>query len=164
MPDAWKQGGTGQRSTDREMPPFLPDRLEPGTQNAHSLAGLGAGIRFIHEKTVKAVREKERQLARYFAERVSENKKIRLFGDFESTERGPIIALSLQGFASDEVSNALAQQYGMATRPGLHCAPLLHKALGTEETGLVRFSFSYFNELEEVDSAVLALEEISLIL
>jgi selenocysteine lyase/cysteine desulfurase len=155
--EPWKLGGTGQRSLERDAPDRLPDRLEPGTQNAHSLAGLWAGVQFIEDITVEHIRKKEAALTERFVERVLDNKKIRLYGDYLSHEKGPIVSLSVKGYTSDEVSDILAQRHGIATRPGLHCAPLLHQALGTEKTGLVRFSFSYFNEADEIDRAAKAL-------
>ena len=86
---------------------------------------------------------------------------IRLYGDFETDNRCPIVALNIGDYDSSEVSDELFLTYGIATRPGAHCAPLMHEALGTVEQGAVRFSFSHYNTEEEIDTAVAALRELA---
>ena len=86
---------------------------------------------------------------------------VTIYGDF-SVPRAAIVALNIRDYESGAVSDALWQDYEIATRPGAHCAPRIHKALGTEEQGAVRFSFSWFNTEEEVDKAVQAVRELSL--
>lgn len=153
----FKLGGTGQRSRDRFQPAELPERMEAGTQNIHSLSGLLAGVQFVGETGLDAIAEKETALMNHFVNGISENPKISLYGDFVQPTRGAIVSLSVEGYGSAEVSDILSVKYGIATRPGLHCAPLIHEALGTADTGLVRFSFSYFNTPEDADAAVSAL-------
>ena len=85
---------------------------------------------------------------------------VKIYGDFDAP-RTAIVCLNIGDCGSGQVSDVLAVDYGIATRPGAHCAPLMHKALGTVSQGAVRFSFSYFNTLEEVDQAVKAVEEIA---
>ena len=75
--------------------------------------------------------------------------------------RCPIVALNVRDYDSSEVSDALSSQYGIATRPGAHCAPRMHQALGTVEQGAVRFSFSHYNTEEEIETAVSALRELA---
>lgn len=157
----FKVGGTGQLAAAREQPSELPDRLEAGTHNVHSLSGLTEGIRFINELTLSEISQKEADFTKRFVEGVSDNRKIKLYGDFGQTARGAIVSLSVEGYGSAEVSEILSEEYGIATRPGLHCAPLMHQALGTEKTGLTRFSFSYFNAPEEIDAAIKALHTLS---
>ena len=84
-----------------------------------------------------------------------------MYGDFTEKERCPIVSLNLMNYNSSEVSDALAVYYDIFTRSGAHCAPLMHKALGTEEQGAVRFSFSYFNTEEEIDQTILAMKELA---
>ena len=86
---------------------------------------------------------------RRFLAGVSDVPGITLYGDFGPAERCPIVALNLWDWDSALVSDALFERFGIATRPGAHCAPLMHKALGTEEQGAVRFSFGYYNTEEE---------------
>ncbi|MCL2874617.1 MAG: aminotransferase class V-fold PLP-dependent enzyme [Defluviitaleaceae bacterium] len=149
-----KVGGAGHHSSDKEHPQPMPDRLEAGIQNCHSLAGLFAGIKFIKHMTVEKIAKKESDLAKRFVDGVSGYKNIKLYGDFFQQGRGAVVSLLVEGYGSAEITETLAAQYNIATRSGMHCAPLLHKALGTEKTGLTRFSFSWFNTFDEVDFAV----------
>ena len=86
---------------------------------------------------------------------------IKIYGDFTTKNRCAIVSLNVRDYDSGEVSDALFSQYGIATRPGAHCAPLMHKALGTVEQGAVRFSFSHYNTKEEIFIAVSALRELA---
>ena len=86
---------------------------------------------------------------------------ITVYGDFSTFDRCPIVSLNVRDYDSGEVSDALFRDYGIATRPGAHCAPLMHQALGTVEQGAVRFSFSHYDTEEEIDIAVSALRELA---
>lgn len=83
-----------------------------------------------------------------------------VYGDF-SKERTAIVSLNIDGYDSGSVSDALSEDYGISTRPGAHCAPRMHQALGTEKQGAVRFSFSWFNTEDEIDTAIRAVAEMS---
>ena len=96
-----------------------------------------------------------------FYEQVKEIPGIQIYGDFEEKERCAIVTLNVRDYDSSEVSDALFIHYGISTRPGAHCAPLMHEALGTVEQGAVRFSFSHYNTKEEIACAVRALREIA---
>ena len=108
------------------------------------------------------IRRKEQELMWEFYDRVRKIEGIKIYGDFSSKERCPIVSLNIRDYDSGDVSDALFTDYGIATRPGAHCAPLMHQALGTVEQGAVRFSFSHFNSQEEVKQAVDALRELAL--
>ena len=149
-----KVGGAGHHSSEKEHPQVMPDRLEAGIQNCHGIAGLLAGIEFIKQKTIDKIAEKEAVLAKHFIDGISEHKKIKLYGDFSQTSRGAVVSLLVDGYGSAEITETLAMEYNIATRSGAHCAPLMHKAFGTEKTGLTRFSFSWFNTVEEIDFVV----------
>ena len=99
-------------------------------------------------------------LLRRFVAGVKKIPGVALYGDFDH-ERTAVAALNIGDMDSGEVSDILSEDYGIATRPGAHCAPRLHKALGTEEQGAVRFSFGWYNTEEEADAAVNALREIA---
>ena len=86
---------------------------------------------------------------------------VTVYGDFSSRERCPIVSLNVRDYDSAQVSDALFSRYGIATRPGAHCAPLMHDALGTGSRGAVRFSFSHYNTMEEINIAIAALREIA---
>ncbi len=155
------EGGSGVQSYRRRQPEEYPTRLEAGTMNAHGLAGLSAGIDFIQKTGIRTIMEKERSLARAFYEGVRKIDGVQTYGDFTTPERGPVVALNIRSYDSSEVSDALSVDYGIATRPGAHCAPRMHRALGTQDQGAVRFSFSWFNTPEEVEEAVRAVGEIA---
>ncbi len=157
----WKVGGSGVQSYSRSHPLEMPTRLEAGTLNGHGIAGLGAGVDYILKTGVNAIHQHEIGLARRFYEGVKALPGVQVYGDFSSWERTAIVTLNIADDDSGAVSDALWEDYGIATRPGAHCAPRMHQALGTVEQGAVRFSFSLFNTEAEVDAAIRAVKELS---
>lgn len=154
-------GGSGVQSYSREHPAQMPAALEAGTLNGHGIAGLNAAVAYIQETGIDFIRERELALMKRFYGSVKEIPGVKVYGDFTTDCRCPIVALNLGDFDSSEVSDELFMTYGIATRPGAHCAPLMHKALGTVEQGAVRFSFSHYNTEDEVDAAAAALRELA---
>jgi selenocysteine lyase/cysteine desulfurase len=138
------------------QPREYPTRLEAGTLNSHGLAGLGAAVDFLLETGMDTIRTHETALARRFYEAVRELPCVRVYGDFTKKDRAPIVTLNIGDYDSAEVSDELAERFGIATRPGAHCAPRFHRCLGTEEQGAVRFSWSCFNTEAETDAAAKA--------
>ena len=155
-------GGSGVQTYLRSHPPQMPVLLEAGTLNGHGIAGLGAAIRYLRETGLDTIRAKEQELMIAFYEAVREIPGITVYGDFTDFDRCAIVALNVRDYDSGEVSDVLSAEYGIATRPGAHCAPLMHKALGTVEQGAVRFSFSHYNTKEEINIAVAALRELAM--
>ena len=156
----FKVGGSGVQSYSRTHPAEYPTRLEAGTLNGHGIAGLGAAAKFISETGVENIHAKERSLMLRFYEGVKNIEGVTVYGDF-TKDKTAIVALNIRDYESGEVSYELSQGYGIATRPGAHCAPRMHKALGTAEVGAVRFSFSFYNTEEEIDEAVRAVAELA---
>lgn len=158
----WAMGGTGVHSFDELQPLEWPTRLEAGTLNGHGIAGLSAGLDFIEARGgVEAIAAHERALAGRFLAGVREIPGITLYGAFDQPTRSAIVSLNVGDIDSAEISDALMQGWGIATRPGAQCAPLMHRALGTERQGVVRFSFGYFNTDEDVDTAIDALRDLA---
>lgn len=155
-------GGSGVQTYLRSHPPQMPTALEAGTLNGHGIAGLGAAVWHLLEIGLDTIREKERALMTAFYQEVTQIPGITVYGDFRNMDRCAIVSLNVRDYDSGEVSDALSEQYGIATRPGAHCAPLMHRALGTMEQGAVRFSFSHYNTMEEIKIAVSALRELAL--
>lgn len=155
-------GGSGVQTYLRSHPPQMPTALEAGTLNAHGIAGLGAALAYLRETGLEAIRSREQNLMWEFYTQVKEIPGITVYGDFTGRSRCPIVTLNIRNYDSGEVSDALFREYGIATRPGAHCAPLMHKALGTVEQGAVRFSFSHYNTMEEINIAVSALRELAM--
>lgn len=156
----WKVGGSGVQSYSRTHPTQMPTCLEAGTLNGHGIAGLSAALDFIAEVGVDAIHDRETALMRRFYEGVKEVPGITVYGDF-SRRRMAIVTLNIGDYESGAVSDALSEEYGIATRPGAHCAPRMHQALGTEQQGAVRFSFSWFNTEQEIDAAIQAVRELA---
>ncbi len=152
------EGGTGSLSEDLSQPAMMPDRLESGTLNVPAISGLCAAVSFIKEAGVSNIRAHEDSLCRYFEERVREMKHVTVYGDANKTA---ICALNFNGLDCVSAAEFLFEKYGIAVRSGLHCAILAHKTLGTEKTGAVRFSFGFFNTLQETKRAVDAVYALS---
>ena len=149
----FKHGGSGIHSYEKGQPQAYPARLEAGTLNSHGIAGLCAAINYINTITIPVIAKKEQELLWHFYKGICNIPEIHIYGDFDTKERAAILSLNIEGYDSGTVSDLLSQEYDIATRPGAHCAPRMHQALGTTETGAVRFSFSSFNTMEEVETA-----------
>ena len=156
----FKVGGSGVHSYDKEQPNPYPTRLEAGTLNSHGIAGLSAALDYLNEVGIDAIRDKEMELMTRFYEGVKEIPGVTIYGDF-STERTAVVTLNIWDEDSSIISDTLFEDYDISTRPGAHCAPRMHEALGTTEQGAVRFSFSWFNTAEEVDAAIEAVRELA---
>lgn len=156
----FKHGGSGIHSYEKGQPQAYPARLEAGTLNSHGIAGLCAAINYINTITIPVIAKKEQELLWHFYKGICNIPEIHIYGDFDTKERAAILSLNIKGYDSGTVSDLLSQEYDIATRPGAHCAPRMHQALGTTETGAVRFSFSSFNTMEEVETAIQALKEL----
>lgn len=156
-----KVGGSGIKTFEKEQPEQMPEVLEAGTLNGHGIAGLGAGIDYISSKGMDKLKEKELRLAEMFYEKVIQIPGVKVYGSFTTKQRAPIVSLNINKVPSGEVSSFLMEEYGICTRSGGHCAPLMHKAFGTEAQGMVRFSFSSFNTEEQTEQAVKAVKEIA---
>ena len=154
-------GGSGVQTYSRTHPAQMPTALEAGTLNVHGLAGLLAAVTWLQETGLDTIRIAEQTLMWAFYEQVVQIPGITVYGDFSTKNRCPIVSLNIRDYDSAEVSDALSIHYGISTRPGAHCAPRMHEALGTVEQGAVRFSFSHFNTMEELNIAVSALRDLA---
>mgnify|MGYP001233705970 CR=1 FL=1 len=157
----FKVGGTGVQSFSETQPMEYPTRMEAGTLNGHGIAGLNAALDWLNETGVDRVRAHDCSLARRFYENVKKLPEVTIYGDFSAEIRAPIVTLNLGQRDSAMVSDELERRFHIATRPGAHCAPRLHRALGTEEQGAVRFSFGYFNTEAETDEAAAAVKTLA---
>ncbi len=153
-------GGTGSHSFDMEHPQSYPDHLEAGTLNSHGIAGLAAGVSFVLEQGVDTIAKHDRMLAQRFCDGLECIPSAKHYGGAIAARTG-IVAMNIGSLDSALVADALANDYGICTRAGAHCAPLMHKALGTCDQGAVRFSFGWYNTQEDVDAALNALAHIA---
>ena len=142
-------GGTGSLSEQMEQPDFLPDALESGTPNVPGIAGLAAGVAFVHAVGPRQILRHEQALLREFIRAVGKDDRIECFRGASQTG---VLSLRVQGEASERVAELLAAEQ-VATRAGLHCAPLAHRTAGTEETGTVRFSTSFYSTAHQMERA-----------
>ena len=154
-------GGSGVDTYNPHHPSEMPTALEAGTLNGHGIAGLGAAVDYLEKTGLSVIRSKEMALMRRFYEGIFYIPGVKVYGDFRADKRAPIVSFNISDYDSSEVSDELNVEYGIVTRPGAHCAPLMHRALGTVEQGAVRFSFSHYNTEEEVDTAVRAVKELA---
>ena len=154
-------GGSGVQSYLKTQPDEMPARLEAGTLNAHGIAGLHAAVSYIIEKGVEQIYQEEYEKTDYFYRMIRSIPDIHIYGDPEAELHAPIIALNIGDYDSAQVADELMETYGIATRAGAHCAPLMHQALGTQKQGAVRFSFSQFNTRKELDAGIQALRELA---
>lgn len=146
LPDSLLQGGTGSLSRLQEMPDFLPDRVEAGTQNVHGAAGLLEGMKFVRGFLPGRVSQYEGYLVKMLAEGLRRKGHYRVF---EGKGNSSVLSVVPENGSVEDLAEYLAS-HGVAVRAGLHCAPLAHISAGTLETGTLRFSVSVFNTESEV--------------
>ena len=151
-------GGSGSDSLSREMPAYLPERLEAGTQNAPAAAALCAGIRYIQSRGRERIEAHEKELLRHMTEILEKQDGLELFAAAQGEQSG-VLSLRSNGRDCEEIAAALAGE-DICVRSGLHCAPLAHGSAGTLDTGTVRFSFSPFNTHGEIEKAAAKLIKI----
>lgn len=155
------QGGTGSMSESLIQPDMTPDKFESGTPNGPGLIGLGAGIEYINQTGMDNIRNHEEDLTKYFIEEVRKIEGIKLYGPCDVKKQAAVVSLNIKDYDSSEIAYILDEQYDIMVRPGLHCAPLAHKTIGTLDQGVIRFSFSPFNTLEEIEYGIKSLKEIA---
>jgi cysteine desulfurase family protein len=155
------RGGTGSRSEFEEHPDFMPDRFEPGTPNTPGLAGLEAGVSFILNKGIDRIREEEKTLTRYFLDKLQRFPFVEVYGTKDPDRMVPVISFGIRGVSLSEASLFFDEEYGILSRPGLHCAPAAHRTIGTFPAGTNRFSFGCFNTTAQLDRACAAIENLA---
>jgi len=156
-----KRGGTGSRSEREEQPDFLPDACESGTPNGVGLAGLGAGIRWVQERGVQAIRAHEMALAQQLIDGLRAIPGVTVYGSLDATRQTATVAFNLAGMQPSEVGLRLDDEHSILCRVGLHCAPAAHKTLGTFPVGAVRFGLAALNTPEHVRTAVAAVRQLA---
>ncbi len=156
-----KQGGTGSISHLLEQPEVRPDKYESGTPNGPGIVGLGAGIKYILQEGVENIRKYEEELTKHFIEEALKIDGVKVYGPLNINEQGAVVPINIGYEDSSEVSFILDEYYNICVRPGLHCAPLAHKTIGTFEQGVVRFSFGFYNTHDEIEKGIKAIREIS---
>ncbi len=161
LPLPLMRGGTGSRSDSEEQPGFLPDLYESGTLNVLGLGGLAAGARHLLDVGLERIASHERDLVARFRHGAAAIAGLILYGPRTLDDHCGVVSFNIDGLASSDVSTLLDREFGILSRPGLHCAPGAHRTIGTFPTGTVRFGFGFTNTATEIDGALLALTEIA---
>lgn len=155
------EGGTGSKSRLLEMPDILPDKFESGTPNFSGIVGMSAGIDFINSIGEERIRAHEVGLLAKLYDRLSQNRRVILYTKRPQRDNcGGVLSFNIDDMDSESVA-ALLDERGIAVRAGLHCAPTAHEHFGTQDTGTVRVSASYFTTENEIFAAARAIEAIT---
>ena len=156
-----RQGGTGSHSDDDRQPQTMPDRFESGSPNVYGLVGLNDAIKFLMMWGVNNICQHERQLTAKLLAGLQAIPKITVYGSSNTDDRVGVVSVNMEGYDPRELA-AMLDLSGIRVRSGIHCAPLMHQALGTLEMGgTVRFSFGLFNTEDEVQAVIDALQAIA---
>lgn len=155
-----KEGGTGSRSEDLNQPLMLPDRYESGTPNTPGIVGLGAGVQFILNEGLDKIRNHEKDLTGYFIDQLEKIELVHIYGPKDANKQGAVVSINIGDEDSSEIAYILDKIFDIGIRPGLHCASMAHKTIGSFEQGTVRFSIGYFNTREDIDKAIEAIKNI----
>jgi cysteine desulfurase family protein len=157
-----KQGGTGTSSDEDRQPDSVPEKYETGNHNVPGLVGLAAALDWIHRRGVVNICHHEQQLFHRLQSGLNQLPGVRVFGPSATGESAAVVSITIEGYDPQEVAAVLDANFGLQVRAGLHCAPRMHRALGTIATGgTVRFSIGAFNTPDEIDTAIAAVNEIS---
>ncbi|MFW6062075.1 MAG: aminotransferase class V-fold PLP-dependent enzyme, partial [Planctomycetota bacterium] len=156
-----KEGGTGTVSEQAVQPETIPDKYEIGSHNAVGLAGLAEGIQWLLEQGVEQIRRHDEDLCRLFLERTEGVENLTVYGPRDLAHRAGVFSVRVGGLTPQELAELLERDFGLLTRPGVHCAPLAHKTIGTHPVGTCRFSFGPFTTEDNVRHAAAALAQIA---
>ncbi len=163
--DSIRQGGTGTQSQDDRQPESLPDKYEVGNHNVPGLVGLAAALEWIAARGINQIWQHEQQLAVRLREGLEQIAGVQLHASKPQASASSslgVVSISIEGYDPQEASALLDSEFGVQVRAGLHCAPNVHRAMGTlDRGGTVRFSLGAFNSVEDVDAAVAAVREIA---
>lgn len=154
-----KEGGTGSISHSLIQPDFMPDKMESGTLNTPGIVGLGDGVKFILSKGLINIRNHEISLMEQLTEELSKLSFLKLYGELDASKKTSVLSFNVDGFDSSEVGRLLNEQ-NICIRSGYHCAPMIHKIIGTERIGTVRVSPGYFNSHEDIENFIIAIKNI----
>jgi cysteine desulfurase / selenocysteine lyase len=153
-------GGTGSGSAHETQPEFCPDKFESGTPNGVGIAGLGAGVRWVQQRGIAAIREQDQELTQALVEGLEAIPRLALYGPTDAAQRTATVSFTVAGRRVSEIGLRLDDQFGILCRVGLHCAPAAHRTLGSYPEGTVRFAAGACTRLDEIRTAIAAVEQI----
>lgn len=155
------RGGTGSRSEFEEQPEDLPDKFESGTPNGPGIAGLGAGIRFVKSRGIDVIRVHEVALTGHLIAGLQGIPRVSVYGPEDPECRTATVSLTIEGCQVSDVGLRLDEEFGILSRVGLHCAPAVHRTIGTFPEGTVRLAPGAFTTLEEIEATLAAIRTIA---
>jgi len=155
------RGGTGSRSEFEEQPGDLPDKFESGTPNGPGIAGLGAGIRFVRSRGINVIRADEVVLTGRLIAGLQGIPRVRVYGPEDPVRRTATVSLTIEGCRVSDVGLRLDEEFGVLSRVGLHCAPAVHRTIGTFPEGTVRLAPGAFTTPEEIEATLAAIRTIA---
>ena len=155
-----REGGTGSSSLSLTQPMDLPDRYESGTAATPAIAGLWAGVTYV-QKNLKSIMDIEERLTAQLWDGLKGIKGVTLYGPPPGKPRVGVVTFNIANLAATEAADRLSVENDIACRAGLHCAPLAHRFLGTQEIGAIRFSIGPFNSSADIHLAVKAVGKLS---
>ena len=155
-----KAGGTGGDSAYEYQPDYYPNHLETGTSNVSGIAGLREAIKFLNKEGIENIHNKEKELTKYALEKLETVKDIEIYGPKDCEKMLSVISFNIKDKRPEDVGSILDQKYNIMLRAGLHCAPTAHSVIGTKERGTLRIGLGYFNEKEDIDKLVEALNNL----
>lgn len=154
------RGGTGSRSELEIQPEECPDKFESGTLNGPGIAGLEAGVRWLMQQGIEAVRARELELTRRLMQGLSRLRGVTVYGPSNPEERTAIVSFTAAGLRVSDIGLRLDEEFDIMARVGLHCAPAAHRAIGTFPGGTVRFAPGVMTTADEIDDAIAAVATI----
>ncbi len=157
-----RQGGTGSQSELDLQPESLPDKYESGNHNAPGLVGLGAALDWIESRTLTSLREHESELTQQLIDGLAVIDGVTLIGPRDAASRVGVVSFQIAGYDPQDVATILDESFGIEVRAGLHCAPLIHAAIGTKAGGgTVRASVGAFTTAGDISALIDALRELT---
>lgn len=158
---AWREGGTGFEPESLSQPDTLPYKLESGTPNSVGIIGLKTGLEFCIKEGIDKIREHERKLALTLIRALETDDRFEIYGGLDGDRKVGIVSINIKGLTPGDVGAILDNTFKIAVRPGMHCAPHIHREIGTFPDGMVRISPGYFNTTEEIEETISCLKEIA---
>ena len=158
---AWREGGTGFEPESLSQPETLPFKLESGTPNSVGIVGLRTGIEFCIKEGIDTIRTHERDLALRLIKGLEADDRFKIYGGRDENEKVGIVSLNIKGLNPGEVAAILDNRFNVAVRPGMHCAPHIHREIGTFPGGTIRVSPGYFNTVNDIEETISGLKAIA---
>lgn len=157
----FREGGTGGDSSSPTQPKLFPYFLEGGTPNTVGIAGLGAAVEYVIAHDLAKTLAQERAMVQQVIDLMLAHPKCILYGPKTAANRVGTVSFNIAGYSPQEAGSILDESFSIAVRPGLHCSPYAHKAIGTFPDGAIRVSPGHFNTDAELATLLEALRQLA---